>query len=57
MKTLNENQKDILNVVLPVALFWLVMTYFLSTTPNYIKEDKIIGFEKLFWDPIIELSL
>ena len=42
MKTLNENQKDILNVVLPVALFWLVMTYFLSTTPNYIKEDKII---------------
>lgn len=22
-----------------------------------VKEDKIIGFEKLFWDPIIELSL
>jgi len=42
MKTLNENQKDILNVVLPFVAFWAVMTFFLSTAPNYIKEDKII---------------
>jgi hypothetical protein len=42
MKALNENQKDILNVVLPFVAFWAVMTFFLSTTPNYIKENKII---------------
>jgi hypothetical protein len=29
-------------VVLPFVAFWAVMTFFLSTTPNYIKEDKII---------------
>ena len=42
MKTLNENQKDIIGTILALSLFWLVMVYFLSTTPNYIKEDKII---------------
>jgi len=42
MKTLNENQKDIIGTILALSLFWLVMGYFLSTTPNYIKEDKII---------------
>lgn len=42
MKKLNESQQDALNVVIPVALFWVVMAFFLATTPNYIKEDKII---------------
>ena len=42
MKKLNESQQDALNVVIPVALFWVVMLFFMSTTPNYIKEDKII---------------
>ena len=42
MKKLNESQQDALNVVIPVALFWVVMLFFLATTPNYIKEDKII---------------
>jgi hypothetical protein len=42
MKTLNENKKDILNVVLPFVAFWAVMMFFILTKPNYIKEDKII---------------
>jgi hypothetical protein len=42
MRNLTEKQQETLNVVLPVALFWIVMMFFLATTPNYIKEDKII---------------
>jgi len=42
MKNLNESQKDIIGTILALSLFWLVMGYFLNTTPNYIKEDKII---------------
>jgi hypothetical protein len=42
MKNLTESQKDILNVVLPFVAFWAVMTFFISTRPNYIKADKII---------------
>jgi hypothetical protein len=42
MKNLTESQKDIFNVVLPFALFWAVMMFFISTRPNYIQEDKII---------------
>jgi uncharacterized protein YneF (UPF0154 family) len=41
MKTLNENQKDILGTVVALSLFWLVMGYFISTQPIYIKTDKV----------------
>ena len=37
---LNESQKDLFNVIIPVALFWAVMSFFISTTPNYLKEPK-----------------
>jgi hypothetical protein len=40
MKTLNESQRDMINVIIPVALFWVVMTFFISTAPNYLKEEK-----------------
>jgi hypothetical protein len=40
MKQLNESQKDLFNVIIPVALFWAVMSFFISTTPNYLKEPK-----------------
>jgi surface polysaccharide O-acyltransferase-like enzyme len=38
MKTRNE----VLDLLMPVALFLVVMIFFISTKPNYIKEDKII---------------
>jgi hypothetical protein len=38
MRTRNE----VLDLLMPVALFLVVMIFFISTTPNYIKEDKII---------------
>ena len=38
MKTRNE----VLDLLIPVALFLVVMIFFIATTPNYIKEDKII---------------
>jgi len=38
MRTRNE----ILDLLMPVALFLIVMSFFIATTPNYIQEDKII---------------
>jgi hypothetical protein len=38
MKTRNE----VLDLFIPVALFLVVMSFFIATTPNYIKEDKVI---------------
>jgi hypothetical protein len=40
MKQLTESQRDMINVIIPVALFWAVMTFFISTAPNYLKEEK-----------------
>ena len=42
MKKLNESQRDAMDTLVPVALFWVCMYFFLSTAPNHIKEDKII---------------
>ena len=42
MKKLNESQNEALNTFMPVALFLVVMLYFISTRPNYIQEDKVI---------------
>ena len=41
MKT-TQKQKDALDAFIPVALFLVVMLYFISTRPNYIQEDKVI---------------
>jgi hypothetical protein len=38
MRTRNE----VLDLFIPVALFLVVMLYFISTRPNYIQEDKVI---------------
>jgi hypothetical protein len=43
---LNESQKDLFNVFIPVALFWLVMSYFIATRPNYIKQVKAPQIER-----------
>jgi hypothetical protein len=42
MRKLNESQNEALNVFMPVALFLIVMSFFIATTPNYIQEDKVI---------------
>jgi hypothetical protein len=39
MKT---TRNEVLDLLMPVALFLVVMIFFIATTPNYIKEDKII---------------
>lgn len=39
MKT---TRNETLDLLIPVALFLVVMIFFISTRPNYIKEDKII---------------
>ena len=38
MRTRNE----MLDLLMPVALFLVVMAFFIATTPNYIQEDKVI---------------
>lgn len=43
---LTESQKDLFNVFIPVALFWLVMSYFIATRPNYIKQEKAPQIER-----------
>jgi len=46
MKTLNENQKDILGTVVALSLFWLVMLYFTATQPNYASSPKAPQIEE-----------
>jgi hypothetical protein len=38
MRTRNE----VFDLLMPVALFLVVMSFFIATTPNYIQEDKVI---------------
>jgi hypothetical protein len=37
-----KNRNEVLDLLMPVALFLVVMIFFIATRPNYIKEDKII---------------
>lgn len=39
---ITEKQNELLDLFMPVALFLVVMVFFISTRVNYIKEDKII---------------
>jgi hypothetical protein len=41
MKTLNENQKDILGTVVALSLFWIIMGYFTATQPDYCQTNKV----------------
>jgi hypothetical protein len=43
---LNESQKDLFNVFIPVVLFWAMMSFFISTAPNYIKQVKAPQIER-----------
>lgn len=46
MKTLNESQKDILGIISILTLFWLVMSYFIATQPNYVSSTKAPQIER-----------
>lgn len=55
MKNLNENQKDILGTVVASSLFWLVMSYFISTQPNYNQTNKAPqNVKKQTQSPVLE---
>jgi hypothetical protein len=55
MKTLNENQKDILGTILALSLFWIVMGYFTSTQPNYCQTNKVPKIvKKQTQSPVLE---
>lgn len=55
MKNLNENQKDILGTVVALSLFWLVMSYFISTQPNYNQTNKAPqNVKKQTQSPVLE---
>jgi uncharacterized protein YneF (UPF0154 family) len=55
MKTLNENQKDILGIVISLSLFWLVMGYFTATQPNYSQTNKVPQIvKKQTQSPVLE---
>jgi hypothetical protein len=55
MKTLNENQKDILGTVVALSLFWLVMGYFTATQPDYCQTNKVPKIvKKQTQSPVLE---
>jgi len=55
MKTLNENQKDILGTVVALSLFWTVMLYFTATQPDYCQTNKVPqNVKKQTQSPILE---
>ena len=55
MKTLNENQKDILGTVVALSLFWLVMGYFTFTQPDYSQTNKVPQIvKKQTQSPVLE---
>ena len=55
MKTLNENQKDILGTVVALSLFCTVMLYFTATQPTYMNREKAPQIEeKQTQSPVLE---
>jgi len=55
MKTLNENQKDILGTVVAFTLFWSVMLYFTATQPDYSQTNKVPqNVKKQIQSPVLE---
>jgi hypothetical protein len=55
MKTLNENQKDILGTVVALSLFWLVMGYLSINQGNYCQTNKVPQIvKKQTQSPVLE---
>jgi len=55
MKTLNENQKDILGTIFALSLFWIVMGYFTATQPDYCQTNKVPqNVKKQTQSPVLE---
>jgi hypothetical protein len=46
MKTLNENQKDILGTVVALSLFWAVIGYLSINQGNYCNTEKAPQIEE-----------
>lgn len=43
---LNESQRDTLGIISLLSIFWLVMSYFVVTQPNYMTSEKAPQIEK-----------
>ena len=55
MKTLNENQKDILGTVFALSLFWIVIGYFTINQAKYTENKKAPQIEaKHVQSPVLE---
>ena len=55
MKTLNENQKDILGTVVALSLFWLVIGYLSINQADYCNTEKAPQIEeKQTQSPILD---
>jgi hypothetical protein len=55
MKTLNENQKDILGTVVALSLFWLVIGYLSINQADYCQTNKVPqNVKKQTQSPILE---
>jgi outer membrane protein assembly factor BamE (lipoprotein component of BamABCDE complex) len=46
MKTLNENQKDILGTIVALSLFWAVIGYLSINQGNYCQTNKVPQIEE-----------
>jgi hypothetical protein len=55
MRTLNENQKDILGTVVALSLFWAVIGYLSINQGNYCQTNKVPQIEgKHVQSPVLE---
>ena len=55
MKNLTESQRDAMDTLVPVALFWVVMYFFLSTQPDYCQTNKVQqNVKKQIQSPVLE---
>lgn len=48
---LTEEQKDKIGIVLVLSLFWLVMSYFVVTQPDYCQTNKVQQIEHKYEQP------
>ena len=55
MRTLNENQKDILGTVVALSLFWAVIGYLSINQGNYCQTNKVPqNVKKQTQSPVLE---
>ena len=43
---LTESQRDTLGIISLLSIFWLIMSYFIVTQPNYMTSEKRPQIEK-----------